>query len=277
MSVEIIESLKAGGPASDEGAAPGTGQSQPQTKTIQLSEVDQKDDRYLGRVGRSKSAIAAYQKCDPTELVRADDPLILVWDGSKKKYVIVAGHHRIPALAEKGGRTVEAQVYHQLPACEALLLSAQSNGHHGLKLTNADKKKLCQEYLMAKEAERLHPTDNSVAEELHISSQTVKKYREELEKAGKLKVVDTRQASDGAKSPTPKPSIKPKVESFKLLLRQAGDRAAQLKKADCSELDPAELAGQKVSITQYVEALQRTISEMWGLAKPQGDQSVAAP
>jgi hypothetical protein len=250
--------------------------SQPTSKPITLAEVDLDDDRYLGRVKRNDRAIAEYQQRTLDELIRPEDPIILVWDKESGKYIIIAGHHRLLALAKKKVNSVEALVYDDISPADALTLSAQSNQHHGMKLTNADKKRLCEDYLLAKADEELYPTDKSVADLLSISPPSVKRYRQELEQAGKLKVVDTRVASDGAKSPTPKASVKPKVENLKAILRQARDRASQLKDADWAELDEAEREGSGVTLAKYAEALNVAISEMTMASRPLPDGQTAA-
>mgnify|MGYP000986723918 CR=1 FL=1 len=134
------------------------------------------DKRFQSRVkglddAHVKDLMEAYERADS----EIDCPR--VWNLNGLGMVLTRGFHRIEALKRLGRKRVEVEVKNG-DVADALVDAAGSNSGHGLKRTNADKRRCVDMVLEA------HPDWSSrrVAEEAGVSDEFVRQYREEVEK-----------------------------------------------------------------------------------------------
>lgn len=134
------------------------------------------DRRFQSRVkgldnGHVEDLMEAYERAD------SDIDCPRVWNLNGLGMVLTRGFHRIEALKRLGRKRVEVEVKNG-DVADALVDAAGSNSGHGLKRTNADKRRCVDMVLEA------HPDWSSrrVAEEAGVSDEFVRQYREEVEK-----------------------------------------------------------------------------------------------
>jgi len=145
------------------------------------------------RIEMSESVIADYAEA----MERGDEfpPVLVFYDESKSRYILVDGFHRFhahmkarpndPILADQRMGTVE----------EARWASLAANKSHGLRRSNADKRNAVTQAL-------LHPfsVDNSnrqIANHVGVAESTVRAIRDELIVTARIAQSDTRRGSDG--------------------------------------------------------------------------------
>jgi ParB-like nuclease domain len=102
-------------------------------------------------------------------------PVVLFWEGDL--YWVGDGHHRIAAARRVGFTTIKAEVR---PGAEreALLYACGANISHGLRRTNADKRKVVETLLRDEEWRRW--SDREIARHCGVTHPFVQKLRQEL-------------------------------------------------------------------------------------------------
>ncbi len=119
-----------------------------------------------------------------------------ITDRSFKKPALVSGFHRFDAYDKAGVESFEVEVREGTFA-EAWLAGWLSNDKHGLKHTNADKRKA------AETALKMWREDSAavIAERIAVSDEFVRKVRKELVATGQLEETETTRARDGKSYP----------------------------------------------------------------------------
>ena len=109
----------------------------------------------------------------------------LFFDGAR--YYLADGFHRYHAhKAVEGMQDILADVYEGTKR-EAVLFSASANGAHGIRLSNADKRKSVLVLLLDKEWSQW--SDNQIAKHCHVTQPFVSKLRKELSPQGGITVI----------------------------------------------------------------------------------------
>lgn len=126
-------------------------------------------------------------------------PLVVFHDGAS--YWLVDGFHRRWAAIKAGIKSVPCFV-HEGTLQDARWFSYATNQAHGLRRSNADKAKAVRQALK-------HPTgakmsDRQIAEHVGVASNTVLKYRQELESTAQIAQLDERTGRDGKTRKMPK-------------------------------------------------------------------------
>lgn len=158
-------------------------------KTLRLDQITI-DDAMQARVQVDDSIVEEY-----AELMRAGHnfPSVeVVHDAKAKKHYVVDGFHRLAAARRAGIKTIGAIVTDG-SMDEARWLSCGANKNHGLRRTNADKRKAVRAALMA----RPELSDTVLASHVGVSNGTVGNYRAELAEAGVIRDVQVRTGLDG--------------------------------------------------------------------------------
>ncbi|MBU2489513.1 MAG: ParB/RepB/Spo0J family partition protein [Proteobacteria bacterium] len=133
-------------------------------------------------------------------------PIVTFHDGTL--YRLVDGFHRHQAALE-AGKTVISAIVHEGGAREALLFAAGANTRHGLRRTNADKRKAVSMLLMDKEWKTW--TDHRIAEHCGVSQPMVSALKKELAENG-YQFPSRRKCKNGKTMETNnigKPSVEP--------------------------------------------------------------------
>lgn len=160
--------------------------------TLRLDQITV-DDAMQARVAVDDSIVEEY-----AELMRSGHnfPSVeVVFDGKLKKHYLVDGFHRLAAARRAGIKTIGAVVTDG-SMDEARWLSCGANKNHGLRRTNADKRKAIRAALMA----RPELSDTVLAAHVGVSNGTVGSYRAELAEAGVIRDVQVRTGLDGRKN-----------------------------------------------------------------------------
>ena len=125
-------------------------------------------------------------------------PLIAfrVTDWSFKKPALVAGFHRHEAFGQAGIAECEVEVRDGTFA-EAWLAGWLSNLSHGLRYSNADKRKATEMALLLYKGD----SARAIAERINVSHDFVGKVRKELVAAGKLEASEAVKGKDGVPQP----------------------------------------------------------------------------
>lgn len=181
-------------------------------KTLRLDQVTV-DDAMQARVTVDDSIVEEY-----AELMRAGHnfPSVeVVFDPKLRKHYLVDGFHRLAAARRAGIGTIGAVVVDG-SMDEARWLSCGANKSHGLRRTNADKRKAVRAALMA----RPHLSDTVLASHVGVSSGTVSNYRAELAAAGVIADVQVRTGLDGRKN-----DVKKQNDARKAKIAAAAQRA----------------------------------------------------
>lgn len=181
-------------------------------KTLRLDQITV-DDAMQARVTVDDSIVEEY-----AELMRGGHnfPSVeVVYDARAKKYYLVDGFHRLSAARRAGIKSIGAVVVDGTMD-EARWLSCGANKNHGLRRTNADKRKAVRAALMA----RPHLSDPVLAEHVGVSSGTIRNYRVELAAAGVIADVQVRTGVDGRQN-----DVKKQAEARKAKIAAAAERA----------------------------------------------------
>ena len=118
-------------------------------------------------------------KLPPVNLFATDD-----------KYFIGDGYHRIWAARDAGKSVIEAII---APGgySAALLYAAGANDTHGLRRTQADKRKAIQ--VLLKDPQFCKKSDNQIAKIVHVTHNTVGDVRRELEQSCQIDKIEIRE------------------------------------------------------------------------------------
>lgn len=99
-------------------------------------------------------------------------PVVVFWDGTE--YWLADGFHRVHAAEACGRKTIKATVQAGSKR-DAILYSVQANATHGLRRTNADKRKAVM--LMLNDEEWAKWSDREIAKQCNVSHTFVAKMR----------------------------------------------------------------------------------------------------
>lgn len=100
-------------------------------------------------------------------------PISVFYDGTN--YWLADGFHRLKAASKAGLSSIMAVVY-QGDRDEAILFAVGANVAHGIRRTNADKKRVVLK--MLNHPEWCRWSNDSIARKCHVSSSTVGRYRD---------------------------------------------------------------------------------------------------
>jgi hypothetical protein len=158
------------------------------------------DHETQSRADTNRDTVAEYAEAWRSE--NEFPPVDLFSDGTG--YHVGDGVHRILSAKEAGRSSVPACV-HQGGKHEASIFACGANKSHGLKRTNADKRK-CVERMLRLEAEW---ADNRIAAHVGVSQEHVRQVRAQLTTVvGSDVNPPTRVGSDGKRRTAPKPAVK---------------------------------------------------------------------
>lgn len=180
------------------------------------------------RVGLSESTVAEY-----VESLDSLPPVVVFFDGAD--HWLADGFHRLHAYRSAGKASVPADVRTGTQR-EAVLFSLGANAAHGLRRTNADKRKAVQTLLG--DAEWTEWSDRKIAEACGVSNTFVSNLR----KPPEVSTVDTQVPKKEAARVSTVDSQMPKKQ------------AAEVSTVDTSEALPAR--------DQQLDEAQHTISEL---------------
>ncbi|MEM8494612.1 MAG: ParB/RepB/Spo0J family partition protein [Planctomycetota bacterium] len=157
------------------------------------------DHTLQSRESTDSDAIGEY--ADALVAGRDLPPVTVYQDGDR--FLLVNGFHRVPAHLEAGRTTIEAEVI-QGTRDEAAWHAAGANTTHGVRRTNADKRR---QVAMAL-ALRPDQSDRMIADHCGVSDKTVASARKELEPGAEIPHLTKRVGKDGKKYAA-KPSAPP--------------------------------------------------------------------
>lgn len=191
-------------------------------------------------------------------LQEADFPAATVFfDG--KNYILADGFHRIAAKIEAGQQSIKCYV-HQGGRRDALLFAAGANAQHGIRRTNADKRKAVMCLLLDKEWRQW--SDNAIAKHCGVSQPLVRDCRQELiltyrnYKSNSIRVTSNGRAINTAKIGNAASSgSNPQQEKTQ---RQDIDRpTARYIKAQCKYIKARDIIRQKNEQIKSLKAINK--------------------
>lgn len=143
------------------------------TELIDMDKIDIKASPQI-RVCEHEPTIQEYWNA----LIEGDKfpPIDLFYSNEKNAYVIADGHQRYWAHARNNEQQILA-VVHEGGEREALLFALGANQKHGLRRTDADKRRAVE--IVVKDVEWMSWTDRRIAEKLAVSHPLVAKIRKE--------------------------------------------------------------------------------------------------
>lgn len=156
---------------------------------IDIAVLDRNQDRQ-GRAAKDESVIEEY-----AERMNEGDtfpPIVVFYDG--ETYRLADGFLRTEARERAGFQTIKADVK-QGGAREALLYAMGANKSHGLRRTNADKKKVTLRIL--RDPEWSTWSNNEIALHCGVSGEYVRRLRNDLEAEGEIEPVTERTVKRG--------------------------------------------------------------------------------
>lgn len=149
-------------------------QMQSKTKSVRLSDI------YIDGDTQQRERINNEIVSEYAEAMRCGSkfpPVTLFFDGAG--YWIADGFHRYHACNEAGGITEINAEIREGTKRDARLFSASANGTHGIRLTNADKRRSVM--VLLKDNEWSQWSDHQIAKHCHVTQPFVGKLRKELE------------------------------------------------------------------------------------------------
>lgn len=126
-------------------------------------------------------------------------PIEVYFDGSQ--YWLSDGFHRWHAHRQAGLGTIQANVI-QGTQRDAILAAVGANAAHGLKRSNADKRKAVR--MLLEDDEWQQKSDRWIADKAKVSDKTVAKIRSESTAGPTAEIRSSRTGKDGKKRKTPK-------------------------------------------------------------------------
>lgn len=164
-----------------------------------------RDGGTQARVGLNEDTVQDYAELmreSRWDFQRRQRPIVL-YDG--ESYWLADGFHRIEAAQRAGLSDYPVEVLRGTKR-DAILRSAGANADHGLRRTNADKRRAVE--LLLRDEEWRQWSDRKIAEVCAVDHKTVADVRKSL--GGELPHLTTRQGADGksypvAPAPTPRP------------------------------------------------------------------------
>lgn len=163
------------------------------SKTLKISQIVAENDTQ-SRVTTDETIVAEYAE---QMKLGANFPPIEVVEDRRGKYYLTDGYHRL-AAARLLGLALIGAVVRPGDLAEARWLACAANKAHGLRRTNADKRKAARAALMA----RPDLTDNVLGAHVGVAGSMIGGYRAELLAAGVIEQTETRVGMDGRKIDT---------------------------------------------------------------------------
>lgn len=124
---------------------------------------------------------------------------VLVTQLQNGKYLILDGHHRFQALKQAGRKEIEVIVNSRVKSmAEAVAAGVAFNAKNGLRLTREDIKRSIE--LLLRHDPKITPQE--IMNLVKRSKSTVYEIMNELSRAGKIQLPETRTGADGKERPT---------------------------------------------------------------------------
>ena len=142
----------------------------PDTYMIPIVDLDKTGTQV--RAANCEETISSY--ADSIKEGAALPPVEVVWDGENP--ILADGFHRTEATLRAGFETIQANV-RQGSRRDAILMALQSNRNHGLRFTNADKRKIVGMFLDDEEWSGL--SDSEIARHVGCGHSLVSKMKSE--------------------------------------------------------------------------------------------------
>lgn len=202
------------------------------------------------RAGINEEVVADYTQA----ILRGDEmpPLVVFWDGVNRW--LADGFHRHHAHAAAGTMEVEVK-QHTGTKRDAILFAVGANAHHGLRLSNEDKRRSIR--MLLEDPEWSQWSDRKIAELTHCTHPTVSKVRAELE--GRVEKVTTPKAEKPApEAPREAPTTPEAVERVEKFSSPDSAPAAQ---------QAAEPADDGPSAADLLDELQRENEQLQATIK----------
>ncbi len=127
---------------------------------------------------QSRAGLDMANVAELRELLQAGedlDPIEVVFDGNR--YYVVDGFHRVEAHGQEGRKAIRARI-RRGTLRDAILLSVGANARHGLRRTNADKRRAVETLL--KDAEWSKWGNREISRRCGVDEGTVRRIRAEL-------------------------------------------------------------------------------------------------
>lgn len=130
-------------------------------------------------------------------------PPIVVFNIGDNSYLLADGFHQVKAAERLGRKEIEVEL-RQGTKQDTEEYAALANLRHGKPLTRAERRKAVERMLM------LHPerANNWIAQDMGVSENTVKRYREELESTSQIAKLNSFIGEDGKERPREVPHPK---------------------------------------------------------------------
>ena len=123
-------------------------------------------------------------------------PAVILFS-SKDKYFVGDGYHRIEAAIKTGRKVIQAEIRPGGYAA-ALKYAASANDEHGLRRTQADKRKAIQ--VLLRDPDFCKKSDNQIAKIVNVSHNTVAAVRKEMEQSCQIDKMPIRQFERNGKT-----------------------------------------------------------------------------
>jgi hypothetical protein len=197
-------------------------------------------------------------------------PIVVFFDGSK--YWLADGFHRVIAANELKRLRISAKVQKGSQR-DAILYACGANSQHGLRRTNADKRRAVETLLADEEWGKW--SSRKIAEAAGVSPTFVEIFRTQLPTVGSSK----RIGQDGKERSMPKPAV--------VSQPTWDDEPEETEAAEAVCDEPAKVEKPKVDIAERVqversrakktvEALMRTADDLQGLRKSGNHKPILA-
>lgn len=165
-------------------------------KIVPIERVEEDPNIQVRAGGLDPAVVAEYSAI--IEAVGEMDPLDLFYESLEQpKYLLAEGHHRLAAYRAKGIEKVKCRL-RQGTRSDALEFAAYRNARHGVRLTNADKRRAAQ--LAVEDPVLGELTDTEIAKRICVSASLVSEVR-------RGRTPESRRAAVPAASPSPQPPV----------------------------------------------------------------------
>ena len=171
----------------------------PCSTLIPINELDKTGTQV--RVSHNEETIASYTEVlNETKFLQ---PIEVIWDGERP--ILMDGFHRTEATLRAGFDSIQANI-REGTRRDAILGAVEFNKSHGLRLTNADRKKIINIFLDDPEWSQWN--DSEIARRVGCHASSVMRHRKELSSA--MQKIDSSK-KDGASSAMQKIDFPKKV------------------------------------------------------------------
>jgi len=167
------------------------------TKLVTLESIDFPGSPHVRAQKPDPEIVAHYAQCYADK--KPMPPVVVFYDPELKKFYLADGLHRCAAHEQLKRTAVMANVI-EGPYMEALRYALTANANHGVRRSNADKRKCIAQALK----QWPEVANMQIARLADVDDKTVASVRSEMEESGKLKASDTRVTTDGKTIPATK-------------------------------------------------------------------------